>query len=378
MAPQLRVLSIFFVALLLALIALAEAGRDFYKILEVDRKASEAEIKKAFRKLSLKWHPDKNPSEEAAAKFTDISTAYEVLSDSDKRTIYDRHGEEGVQQDAQRQGHQPSDPFSMFDAFGFGGFGGGGRRRDEEPRTASLQIPIRVTLADLYKGKVMEVTYKRQVMCINHGQCTKACSDCQGPGISMRHQQLAPGFVQQIQVRDDKCIAFGKCWKKDCKACPQMTESEEIQLTVDVSRGMRDGETVVFEQVADERIGHIAGDVIFIISASAHDRFERRENDLHTTMTIPLVDALVGFETGVEHLDGHVVPLVKKSVTYPGETVIIRGQGMPIRSGSSRGGKQQTGFGDMHVTFSVAFPPALTDQEAGVLEKVLRPHAKRV
>jgi hypothetical protein len=96
--------------------------------------------------------------------------------------------------------NQPAhDPFSIFEAFGFGGMGG--RGREEEPRTSNIEIPLRVSLRQLYVGDVLDTRYSRQVLCVEHTSCTKACKDCQGPGVKMRHQQLAPGFVQQVQVR---------------------------------------------------------------------------------------------------------------------------------------------------------------------------------
>src|SRR5690606_23470757 len=110
----------------------------------------------------------------------------------------------------------------------------------------------------------------------------------------------------QIQQRDDNCVARGKCWKQKCKACPNgMTETEEIQLTVDVQRGMRTGDYIRFEEVADEMPGHLAGDLVFVIVETEDPVFRRDGHDLHVTHTISLVDALTGFETTISHLDGH-------------------------------------------------------------------------
>ena len=145
----------------------------------------------------MKFHPDKNPSEEAAQKFSEIANAYDVLSDADKRKTYDMGGEEAVMQKEQRDSQPQTDPFSIFEHFGFGG---GRRGREEDPKTASVNIPIRVSLRQLYVGELLDVSYVRQVLCTEHLSCQKKCSDCQGPGIKLRSQQLAPGFVQQVQV----------------------------------------------------------------------------------------------------------------------------------------------------------------------------------
>lgn len=175
------------------------AGKDYYKILSVSKSASASEIKKAYRKLSLKYHPDKNSAPDAADKFAEISVAYDVLSDPEKRETYNRGGEEAVKQQEQRANTPQHDPFSIFEHFGFGG---GGHRQQEDQRTPNIEIPVRVTLRQLYLGELLDVEYIRQVVCVEAGSCQKNNQDCQGPGIKVRMQQLAPGFVQQIQVRD--------------------------------------------------------------------------------------------------------------------------------------------------------------------------------
>jgi DnaJ-class molecular chaperone len=192
-----------------------------------------------------------------------------MCTDPDKREAYNRGGVDAVQQQEQRA-NQPAahDPFSIFEHFGFGGFG---RRNQEEARTPSVEIPVRVTLKQLYLGELLDVSYTRQVLCVEANQCQKNNNECQGPGVKMKAQQLAPGFVQQIQVADASCVARGKSWKSPCKACPKgMTEEEEIQLTVDVAAGMANGDKIKFDQIADEAVGHIPGDVLFVIRQSAY------------------------------------------------------------------------------------------------------------
>lgn len=368
-----RFMVVFFAVLLafICVVVLGDDNRDFYKILGVSRRADAKEIKKAYRKLSLQYHPDKNPSEDAASKFADIGAAYECLSDENKRRIYDQGGEDALKKQEQREGSGGGgDPFdSMFEAFGFGGFGfGGGRgRREMERRTPDLVIPLRVSLRQLYVGDIFDVEYVRQVLCINHDQCEKTCNDCQGPGIKVRQQQLAPGFVQQVQVNDPACVARGKCWKQSCKACPHgQTEKETISLTVDIHPGMRDGDEIRFENVADEAIGHTAGDLVMVVQASQHEFFERQGDHLHLTITVPLVDALVGFAHDIEHIDGHVVPFKKETVTYHGEVVRIRGQGMPKKT------KKGVGFGDLFVTINIRYPKQLSPAQKKAVEEGLR------
>lgn len=346
-------------------LGLSAASRDFYKILDVKKSATQNEIKKAYRKLSLKYHPDKNPSPEAKEKFTEIGAAYGVLSDEEKRKTYDQGGEDAVNMQEQRANQPAQDPFSIFEAFGFGG--GGRRAAQEEPRTANVEIPLHVSLAQLYNGDILDVSYKRQVLCMDYRQCEKNMKDCQGPGIKLKVQQLAPGFVQQVQVADPNCVARGKAWKSNCKACPKgQTEEEEIQLTVDIQTGMMDGDTVRFDQVADEAVGHIAGDLVFKIKQGSHEQFKRQGDDLHMDMSISLLDSLVGFETTVTHLDNHVVKVSKKDVSYCSEVMKVAGEGMPRKNG--RKGHR----GDLYITFLIDFPRTFSDSQKQAIKAIMK------
>ncbi|MBV5277414.1 J domain-containing protein, partial [bacterium] len=206
--------------------------------LGVARNAQPKEIKKAYRSKSLEFHPDKNKNEGASAKFAEIAYAYEVLTDEDKKAVYDRHGEDGLKQHEQRQGqggagHGGFD--DIFSHFGFN-FGGGGRGRQREQTTPNWQ------------------------------ECMRANPECQGPGVKVRMQQIAPGFVQQVQQRDDRCVSQGKMWSANCRACQSgQTQTETIDLTIDLARGMANGEAVTFDGVADEKPGMNAGDLNFIV-----------------------------------------------------------------------------------------------------------------
>jgi DnaJ-class molecular chaperone len=358
-SERVYITSLFCCQLLLLLAALVHAT-DFYELLGVSRSATVKQIKKAYREKSLQYHPDKNKEEGAAEKFAEIARAYEVLTDEDKKAIYDRHGEEGLKQHEQRGG---------------GGGGGGGfddifsqffgqqRREPRERQTPSVEMPLHLTLQQLYRGETLHVTYQRQVLCLNWEMCTKQAPECEGPGVSVRRQQLAPGFVQQFRQQDDRCVATGKMWKEPCSSCPKKTDTETIELTIEVQPGLREGEFISFEGVADEQPGHIAGDLRFVIIEEPHPVYHRDRDDLYKTIEIPLVDALTGFSIKLKHLDDKEFEVNVSDVTECDHVMRVPGKGMPRRNGR--------GFGDLYLTFEVDFPDELTDAQKKAIRDIL-------
>lgn len=343
-----------FLLALLTLSCTTHAAENFYKLLGISKSASPKEVKKAYRRKSLEFHPDKNKNEGAADKFAEINYAYEVLTDEEKKSIYDQHGEEGLKQHEQRGGQGGGGFDDIFSHFGFGGFGGQ-RGRQREQSTPNVDIPLRVTLKQLYLGEIIEVEYVRQTLCVHWQECMKNSQECQGPGIRVRMQQLAPGFVQQVQQRDERCVAQGKMWRSNCRDCPSQTQSEKIELTIDLNKGMYPNEVITFDGVADEQPGMSAGDLNFIIKQETHEHYHRDGDHLYVTMEIPLVDALTGFQHEFAHLDGHKFTVNVDDVTECDHVKRVTGKGMPRR----RGG----GYGDLYITFDVDFPETLTDEQ---------------
>jgi DnaJ-class molecular chaperone len=343
---------------LLLCTVVVHAAENYYKTLGISKNASSKEVKKAYRSLSLEYHPDKNKDEGATDKFQEIARAYEVLSDSEKKQIYDQRGEEGLKQhEAQAAGgggHE--DMFSQF-------FGGGRQRQQREMQTPSVKIPLALSLTQLYKGETIEVEYDRQVLCMHWEMCMKAAPDCHGPGLRMVRQQLAPGFIQQFEQPDPRCVAQGKTWKENCKACPNKTETERISLTIAVQAGMRHGEFITFDAVADEMPGHSSGDLMFEIQEQRHDYFHRDRDDLYKTIEIPLVDALTGFKVDLVHLDDHEFTVTVTEVTECDHVLKVPGKGMPRRNGR--------GFGDLYITFDVDFPDTLSEQQKKAIREIL-------
>jgi DnaJ-related protein SCJ1 len=188
----------------LAAVHVVLADTDYYAVLGLRKGANEQEIKRAYRKLSLQFHPDKNPgNKEAEKRMQEITNAHDILGDPEKKKIYDQHGEEGLKQH-QANGGRQQNPFDIFSMFGFGG-----GAQNQEARTPDVTLPLHVTLKDLYLGRVTEVHYVRHVLCERHADCTttSGCGDCSGPGQRVVTRQLGPGFVQRMEQADPKCIS---------------------------------------------------------------------------------------------------------------------------------------------------------------------------
>jgi DnaJ-class molecular chaperone len=345
--------------LLLALVALVFGEEvKYYKVLGVERDASAGEIKKAFRKLSLQYHPDKNPGdEEARMKFVEISEAYDVLSDPEKRQLYDLGGEESL-----KKGNQPSSPFDMF----FGGGQQGGRRKGQ-----NFKMEFAVTLEELYNGAEKEFKINRKVLCnkcrgtgAKGGETTK-CKKCKGSGVVMQLQQLGPGFNVQMQAACDACGGKGQTYKVACPVCKgEKLVMEEKVLNAVIERGMPNGHELVFERASEQSPDSIPGDVILQVKTDKHPRFTRQGNDLHHTMTITLKEALLGFKRSVAQLDGRIIEVVREGVTQYDHVMQIKKEGMPHHDVPSD-------KGNLFVKFQVVFPNKLTVEQQQKLGEVL-------
>merc|ERR1740128_610465 len=328
-------LSLAFVVLFLSSEVLG--GRDFYKILGVNRKADTNTIKKAYRKLAKQMHPDKNPDDPTASeKFQDLGVAYETLKDPDSRKIYDQGGEEALQKNERGGG---GDPFSSFfgggggspfdDFFGFGGGQGGGER--EIPKGANIVIDLWVSLEELYVGNFVEMTHNKPVMKPAKG--TRKCNCRQ----EMVTRSLGPGRFQMTQ-------------QQVCDDCPNVKfVTEEHLLEVEIESGMMDGMEHKFVSEGEPHMDGEPGDLVLQIKTRPHPKFERRGDDLYTNVTISLVDALSGFEMDIVHLDGHKVHVSREKITWPGARIRKKGEGMPNYENNNL-------FGTLYVTFDVEFP----------------------
>jgi len=336
------------------------ADTKLYETLGIDPGADANTIKKAYRKMALKFHPDKNPGEEAERKFKEISAAYEVLSDDDKRQTYDRFGLEGLKEGRGGGGFGGDDLFSMF--FGGGSpFGGGGHRGHHGPRRGQdVGHELRVTLEDLYNGKTKKLAIQRQVICKKcagkggTGAPVK-CPACRGSGVQVRIQRMGP-MVQQIQSQCRECGGEGETWSAkdkcpDCKGKKVGREKEILEVHID--KGMQNGQKIPFRGMADEEPGIEAGDVIIILREAEHDVFQRKGNELVMKMKISLNESLTGFTRSITTLDKREIAIT----AVPGEFVqhegvkVAAGEGMPIY-------RNPFEKGNLVITFEVEYPAA--------------------
>lgn len=346
-----------------------------YDTLGVSPTASESELKAAYRKLALKFHPDKNP--DAGDKFKDISHAYEILSNSEKRQIYDNYGEGGLNgEGGHGGGMNAEDLFAQF--FGGGFFGGAGGRPRGPRRTEDMNFSLQVTLEELYKGKTAKIAVQRKVICAKCAGrggkegAVKTCGTCQGRGIKTILRQMGP-LVQQMQQTCPDCEGEGEIIRAAdrCSACNgRKVASEKKVHEIHVEAGMRNGHKIRLAGEADQAPGCQAGDISVTIVEKEHGFFRRHDRDLHCRVSIDLVTALVGGKVSIKHLDDRVLQanLLPGQIIRPDDTRILRNEGMPTH-------RQPFNRGDLFVRFDIIFPDGnkwpLTPEKISQIESLL-------
>ncbi|KAL4732343.1 DnaJ-like protein xdj1 [Fusarium chlamydosporum] len=359
---------------------------DLYELLEIDRTATPEQIKKAYRKAALKYHPDKvaeEQREESEAKFKEVTQAYEILSDEQKREMYDVHGMAAFDKSRGGPGGPEvdlNDILSQMFGFGMGPGGPGGPGGPRRPRRGpDEEQEYKVTLEELYRGKTVKFAANKQVLC---GQCkgsggkekakSSSCERCKGNGIVEAFRQIGPGMMRRETVLCDHCQGSGQVFKeKDrCKKCKgKRTTQEKKVLEIYIPRGSMQGERIVLEGEADQYPDQTPGDIVFTLVEEPHDFFTRIGHDLSAELTVSLGEALSGFSRTVfKHLDGRGIHIERPrgKILRPGDCLKVPGEGMPLKRGEAKG--------DLYLIVKVEFPEdgwLKNDSEYDALQKML-------
>lgn len=344
------------------------AKRDYYEILGVDRKASASDVKRAYRKLALKFHPDKNPDDtQAESKFKEAAEAYEVLQDDQKRAQYDRFGHDGLKGGggpggAGFGGMNMEDIFSQFgDIFG-GGFGGGqqggGRRR--RMKGSNLRIKVKLTLEEIATGVEKKVKVFKQVQA--DGAEYSDCQTCQGTGQVRRVQNTILGQMQTASTCP-QCQGSGQSVKNRPAGSDQwgMVRKEAV-VAIDIPGGVEDGmQLSVRGEGNGAPMGGVPGDLLVVIEAIPHEAFQRNGKNLHYDLYIPFTDAALGAQAEVPLL-GSKAKITIEAGTQGGRIVRLRGKGLPA--------VDSYGQGDLLININVWTPKKLTKDERDLLEQL--------
>jgi len=306
---------------------------DYYKLLGVTKNASADEIKKAYRTAALKHHPDRGGDAET---FSNIGKAYEVLSDADKKRLYDLGGADAVER----------------------GNGGGRRAAPKMRKTDPVTSSIKISLEDIYSGSTRKLKITRSVCCTSCkglGGTVTTCTPCQGRGTRTVVQRVGPNMVSQQQTTCTDCRGTGTSVKagNHCVQCRgQATSQESKQFVVDIPKGAQQGQSVRFIGDGDQLPNTLAGDIIIKFDVKEHPKFQRDGFHLIYNQTLSLFQALCGVSFYIEHLDGHQVLVPVNNVIKPGDVITIPNQGLPHSHGPGKGEE----YGNLYVKFNVEFP----------------------
>ncbi|MDD9951467.1 MAG: molecular chaperone DnaJ [Zetaproteobacteria bacterium] len=338
--------------------------RDYYDVLGVDKQAGGSQIKSAYRKLAMQYHPDRNPGDKAAEeKFKEASEAYEVLSDQKRKEIYDRFGHQGLSGQGYSGPQDTADIFSQFgsifeDFFGFSGAGGSRARRG-----ADLRYDLEISFKEAVFGVEKEIEYEREVLCAvcdgsgaRPGSKPKTCPTCGGAGQVRRNQ----GFFS-VAVTCPTCQGKGSIIEDPCQSCRGSGRGVETKtLSVRIPAGVDNGLKL---RVSGEGEGGqtegASGDLYVVLHVAKSSQFERDGTDVVVRQPISFIQAILGDEIEIETLDGTEKIHVAEG-TQPGSRLTMHGKGIP----SLRGG----GRGDLYVEFQVRIPKKVSPEQRELLE----------
>lgn len=354
--------------------------RDYYEVLGVQKGCSEDELKKAYRQMAKKYHPDLHPDDkEAEAKFKEVNEAYEVLSDPQKRSRYDQFGHAGVDPSfgggaggaygSGGFGFDMGDIGDIFEGFFGGGFGGSSRRQNPNAprRGTDIRIQVAISFFEACKGVSKTVSVNRSESCpdchgtgAENGTAMKTCPDCNGTG-QVRYQQRTPFGVISSQRPCDKCQGKGKIIEKSCPKCAgRGSVSNTKKVEIQIPAGIDDGQTLSIRGQGNAGTnGGPNGDLLVLIAVRPDALFKRKEYDIYCEMPVSYYQAVTGDELVVPTIDGNVKYTLPEG-TQPGTTFRLRGKGVQRLNGRGRG--------DQFVTITIDVPKNLSKTQKDKLK----------
>ena len=361
--------------------------RDYYEVLEVSKNASADEIKKAYRKIAIKYHPDRNPGDkEAEEKFKEAAEAYDVLHDPEKRQRYDQFGFEGLSGQGgfggfSGGGFSMDDIFSMFgEVFGgrggfsgFSGFGGGNGRQQARYRGSDLRLKVKLTLQEVATGVTKKFKVRKDITCpdcqgsgAENGSAPETCPQCHGSGVTVKTVRTMLGMMQ-TQTECPNCHGEGTIIKNKCHHCggSGIVKGDEI-VEINIPAGVAEGMVVNVpgKGNAGQHNG-IAGNIQVYIEEEPHPTLIRDGQDVIYNLLLDFPTAALGGEKEIPTIEGSKVKIKIEPGTQPGKTLRLRGKGLPAVQGYG------SGNGDLVVNISVFVPKELTRHEKETLEKLL-------
>lgn len=340
-----------------------------YDTLNVSKDSSDSDIKKSYKKLAMKYHPDRNKEIGAEDKFKEISRAYSILGNKGKRETYDKFGEEGLNNNASAQ--MPNmDPFGMFsNLFNMNG----SEDHRQKTKTQDRLEEIEISLEDIYKEKTMKLNYDKKIICntcsglgVKDRNKTKRCSSCKGSGKIIRIVQLGPGFISQQQSLCNVCNGSGKINEDDniCEDCyGEKTIGSRNNIKIHLRKKFKDGHTLKFIGEADQHPeADIYGDLLVKLNIKLHSTFKiYKHRHLILDKKITLIESLCGCTFKIVHLDGRTLFIDHNEVIQPFSKKIIKGEGMG---------------GDLIINFVITFPEYIDEERKQYIRELFQKYGK--
>lgn len=351
--------------------------KEYYSILEIPENATIDQIKSSYKKLALKYHPDRNKQPDAEEKFKKITRAYEVLSDPTKRNNYDRGMEDNFQGHSNVDindilnsvfggGGPQFDMDSMFqNMFGFQ-FGNKSKSQQQKSKAPDRVVNIEVSLDDLYHGTIYKsfVFLNRKCnSCDGNGGKYDKCDSCNGSGNLQKVVRNGP-MIQTFMSPCNKCNSTGNILISKCSSnCNDGTTEQNFPIEISIDKGSLNGSRITIQGQGDDKKGCIRGDLVLLLKELQHSTFIRNGNDLIYNMDISLLECLTGYEHSISHLNKKVLKLKCKEIIEISQKSIIENLGMPIFK-SNR-------YGNLVINYNIIYPSSLSEKQKKLLKEIL-------